>query len=142
MPFVKEISKQRDGLKRGKKTLRQFGFLFGTAFLALSILTFIQGRTGWRVALPPAVLLFAAAIIRPGLLWPLYRPWMTLSFVLGYFVSRLILSIIYYFVMTPIAVVLRLTGKDLLQMKKRNSGTYWIPRKKKPAGTAQYGRMY
>jgi hypothetical protein len=142
MPFLKEISEQRDGLKRGKKTLRQFGFLLGTVLLAFSVLTLIQGRPGWRVALPPAVLFFAAAAVRPGLLWPLYKPWMTLSFVLGYFVSRLVLSIIYYFVMTPVALVLRLTGKDLLQMKKRNSGTYWIPRKKKPADTAQYGRMY
>jgi hypothetical protein len=142
MQFIEEIFNQRNQLKRGKKPLREFGTLFGFLFLGFSVLCLLKHRAEWHILLPASALMALAAWLKPDVLWHLYKPWMTLSFALGHAVSRIILILIFCFVITPTSLVLRLLGKDLLRMKKRAGGTYWIPRRDKPADVNQYGRMY
>ena len=50
---------------------------------------------------------------------------MTLAIILGFFVSRLLLSVIFYFVVTPIGLIMRMIGKDLLDLKLKDRDSYW-----------------
>jgi hypothetical protein len=72
----------------------------------------------------------ALALICPRLLSPLYRGWMKFGHVLGWINARIILGLVFFVMVTPIGLVMRLFGKDLLRMKMQKSASYWIARGK------------
>jgi hypothetical protein len=109
---------------------RRFGFLLGTAF---AILAFRSGHVGS----PPVVIwtaaglsagFIAAAAIAPHILRPLTTAWMKLGHVIGKVVSPIVLGIIFFLIITPIATVLRLRGRDVLRLNRFNRSSYWIVR--------------
>lgn len=79
----------------------------------------------------------------PAVLRPVHKLWMGLAFVLGWFMSRLILSLVYYLVLTPIGLAMRVRGKDFLNKKiDREASTYWIKRPKPEMGKERYERLF
>jgi membrane-associated HD superfamily phosphohydrolase len=69
----------------------------------------------------------AVSVVFPVILYPLYRQWMRVSFVLGWIISRVLLISLYYLLLTPIALLMRLIGKDLLKKKfSDEKSSYWI----------------
>jgi hypothetical protein len=57
---------------------------------------------------------------------PLYWLWMGVGFVIGSVVGRLLLALCYYGVLTPIALVMRLRGRDALRLRRRECESYWV----------------
>lgn len=142
MSFIRDISEQRKELKQSNKSLRNFGFLFAVVFLIFSSFSIYKNHTAWHYLLPIVIVFFLVALLMPKILWEFYKIWMTLSFVLGYFVSRLILSIIYFLVFTPMALILKLIGKDLLHIKPQNVDSYWVQKDKSIYDKSKYERMH
>jgi len=142
MSFIKDISEQRKELKKSDKSLRNFGFLFAVVFLIFSLLSFYKNHTAWHYLLPIAGIFLLVALTMPKILWELYKLWMTFSYVLGYFVSRIILSIIFFLVFTPMAFILKLIGKDLLNIKPQNVDSYWVNKDKSISDKLNYERMH
>ena len=71
----------------------------------------------------------AAGLLRPGAIKPVYKRWMILALAFGRFQTRLLLCLLFYLVITPIGVVLRLMGKDLLDLKlEHGADSYWKKR--------------
>lgn len=66
--------------------------------------------------------------LKPEYLKPLNKAWYLLGLSLGKIVSPLVLSIIFFLIITPVAVVLRIKRRDVLFLKKRQINTYWIER--------------
>ena len=125
MAFFPEIKGQIRNLQPTRKDLRNLGLVF---FIALGII----GSLLWWKGRPSAPWLWTAALALGtwGLVWPrglrpLYRLWMGLAVVLNYFVSRLILTLLYYLVITPIGLGLRLLGRDPLDRKLKDRSSYW-----------------
>lgn len=110
------------------KQERQFGFLFAAVF------TLIAFWPVWPVHAPNyywlggAGLWLVAALICPRLLSPLYRGWMKFGHALGWINARIILGVVFFVMVTPIGLVMRLFGKDLLRMRMVKTGSYWIKR--------------
>lgn len=74
-----------------------------------------------------------ACALRPGWFRGFYRAGMTASFHVGQVMGRILLSVVFLLVVTPLGLLLRLAGKDLLQLRRDpKADTYW--RKAKPAG--------
>jgi hypothetical protein len=70
------------------------------------------------------------ALLHPVLLAPLNRLWMKLGVLLGKVVSPVALAVVFYSVLTPVAIMIRVTGKDPLRLKLDPAAdSYWIPRK-------------
>ncbi len=116
-----------------KKALRSFGWVVG------GVLVVIAAVVWWRndFALTTAAMVLGglgAALIVLGLtvpliLKPVYRVWMALAVVLGFVMTRVILTLVYYLVMTPIGLIMRLLGKDPLHRKPDpKAASYWIER--------------
>lgn len=111
------------------KKLREFGLLVGGVFLALG------GLMAWHQK-PAAPYLFGVGgflalfgAARPVILRSVYKGWMTLAALLGWFMSRVLLSILFYTTVTPIGLIIRARGKDLLDLKfPEASGSYWHKR--------------
>lgn len=101
-----------------RKALRDFGFIMTTAFLIVAFLPVIKSTGQYRPAwLMGAAAFLIPALIRPALLKPLYQLWMLLGGVLGFVNTRIILGVIYFVLFTPLALALRLMGKDILSMR-------------------------
>jgi len=114
--------------------LRNFGLIVGGIFGALAIWPWII-RGGnvrqWMLAL--AVVLILPALVAPRVLAPAHRVWMALGAALGWVNTRLVLGLIFFGLITPMGLVLRLTGRDPMQRAlDPNATTYRVPRKPRP----------
>jgi hypothetical protein len=125
------------------KELRKFAMIMFIGFGVLGALVlWRRGETGfalWGIG----VLILAMGFIRPAILGPIYRGWMVLAMTLGLVMTHLILAVIYYVVFTPTGMVMRMVGRDPLQLKfDRNSGSYWIKKQSVEFTREQYERMF
>ena len=110
--------------------LASFGKVFGgflvAVGLALLILSSNQTLALW--ILIPGSLILLAGIAMPRSLGVIYRIWMSLAAVLGALMSSLLLSLVFYLILTPIAIVRRMSGWDM-EHEPDSPGSYWIGRK-------------
>ena len=108
---------------------RNFGLVFTAAFLLLGLWPLRHGRPirPWGLALGGAILLIT--ILRPSLLQVPNRIWTRCGILLGKVVNPIVTGLLFYLVFTPVAVVLRWMGKDVLCLSiDRDAKTYWVPR--------------
>ncbi len=109
---------------------RSFGFLF--SILSVSAAGF-GVYAGWRMTLIGALIVFSAAfllagLLAPNLLRPLNRAWFSLGQVLEKIFTPIALGLMFFLLITPVALVGRLLGRDELRLKKRDVGSYWLER--------------
>ncbi len=128
-----------------RRELRQFAGIWLPAFFAL-VGGLILYKTG-NVLLPillwtPALLLSVMGLVKPAWIRPVFIVWMFAAAPIGWLISRLVLAIVYYLVVTPIGLMLRLVKPDLLQERFDSSAaTYWV--KREPAqDTSRYFRQF
>jgi hypothetical protein len=57
---------------------------------------------------------------------PVYWAWMAIAFVMGNIMSRILVALFYYLMITPIGLIMRLTGRDKLQLKAKGKDSYWL----------------
>ena len=110
---------------------RNFGLLFFVVFLIVALwpLKYEEDVRLWSLTL--SIIFFILGIINSRLLTPLNRLWFKFGILLGSIVSPIVMGIVYFLVVTPIGVFMRLLGNDLLKMKKvQKTSTYWIKRGK------------
>jgi hypothetical protein len=87
----------------------------------------------WPYLIGGAVFFLFTAFVGQPILRPLYVGWMKFAFVLGWVNTRILLGLFFYLILTPIGLVLRLTGKDLLGLTiDRHATSYWVKRERKP----------
>jgi hypothetical protein len=109
---------------------RSFGLVIAAVLLLVALGPLRHGHTPRWWALAVAVVFALVALAKPALLARLNRLWMKLGILLGKVVSPIALGILFYGVLTPLAVVVRLTGKDPLRLKLDPAAdSYWILRK-------------
>ena len=108
---------------------RSFGIVFTLVFLAVGIWVVSGGQSkGWFFFVGAALFL-VVAIARPSILGPLNRAWAKFGLLLGQVFNPLLLGVVFFLVVTPIAVALRLLGKDSLHLKsKPDLKSYWMDR--------------
>jgi hypothetical protein len=88
------------------------------------------------------VLVGLAGLRKPSAVRGVYVAAVLLTFPLGWLVSRVLLAAIYYVILTPVALVFRLVGRDALRLRpRRDMTTYWLP-KPQPADAASYFRQF
>jgi len=131
-------------IKSGRKELRKFGVSVGMIFALLAGLLFWREKESYSVFLILAALLVVPGLILPAVLKPIYRVWMTLAVIMGWLMTRVILSLLFYLLVTPIAFSARIFGKDFLDRAFERDGreSYWI--KKEPMKTEKkdYERQF
>ena len=105
---------------------RTFGLFFAAVF-ALACAYFIyQGAEIFAWILGGlAVIFLVVGLIKPLLLLPLNRQWMRFGLLLGNIVNPIILGLMFFFMFTPIGVLMRLFGRDELRLKPKPAASYW-----------------
>jgi hypothetical protein len=108
---------------------RNFGLVFAAAFLVFGLWPLRHSRPMrlWCLLVSGAFLLIT--MVRPALLHTLNRIWTRCGMLMGKVVNPVVIGLLFYCVFTPIAIVLRWLGKDLLNLARNSAApTYWSPR--------------
>ncbi|WP_443640315.1 SxtJ family membrane protein [Candidatus Njordibacter sp. Uisw_039] len=109
---------------------RSFGFFVSTIMACASVYFLIKhpGAAVQYVFIFSSILVLFIALVFPQRLHSLNRVWFSIGEILGKIVSPIVLSVIYFGLITPIALSTRLSGRDELRLKKRVTSTYWVER--------------
>ena len=107
-------------------TNRNFGIVFCIFFLILSLWPLKSGNELNLFLLLISVIFLTLGLKNSKLLSPLNVAWFKLGLILGKIVSPLVMGIIFFFVVTPISLILKIFKKDVLNLKKNNKNSYWI----------------
>ncbi len=130
-------------LKTGVRELRKFGLMVGGVFVAIGVVLLLRHKSNH-----PFFLGLGATLVLFGAIWPralkwIYIAWMTLAFTLGFVMSNVILTLFFFLLVTPIALLSRLFGQDFLARKlDKNAASYWIPHVKEEKTAASYERQF
>jgi hypothetical protein len=131
-------------LSPSTKALRQFAAAWLVFFLAFGAHQYlVRHRPGVGVAMMvAAVVIGVLGLIQPAAVRWLFVGWMTLAFPIGWTISLVMLLIMFYGVLTPVAAFFRLRGRDLLRRAQPASGaSFWFP-KETPQDVRSYFRQY
>ena len=105
---------------------RSFGIVFFVVFLLIALYPLINSGEIriWSVIISLIFLLLG--LLNSKILTPLNKIWFKFGILLGKIVSPLIMGVIFFLVVTPIGLIMRLLGKDLINLKYNNNKSYWI----------------
>ena len=105
---------------------RSFGIVFFVVFLIVALYPLINDGNLRIWSLIISLIFLALGLINSIILTPLNKIWFKFGLFLGKIVSPLIMGTIFFFVVTPIGVLMRILNKDILNLKYNNKSTYWI----------------
>ena len=105
---------------------RNFGIVFFIVFLLIALYPLLKDNDLRIWSLVISFIFLILGLINSKILTPLNRLWFKFGLLLGKFISPLIMGIIFFIVVTPIGIIMRLLKKDLLNLKYNKKETYWI----------------
>jgi hypothetical protein len=109
-----------------KKELRKFGIVMTIAFGILGGILFWKGQFAGNYLLILAAFFLLSGLLSPRILNPIERIWMKVAQIISMVITRIILILTFYLVITPVGLLLRVMRKDLLQMKfEPDRKSYW-----------------
>ena len=115
---------------RKNENNKSFGILFFIVFFLIAIWPILSNETIRIWALIISVVFFILGIINSKILTPLKKGWIKLGEILGRIVAPIVMGFIFFIIITPIGIFMRLIGKDLLNTKFNKDKSYWIKRAK------------
>ena len=113
-----------DDIKIGSN--RSFGIVFFVVFLIIATYPLINGDELRLWSLIISIVLLFLGLVNSKILNPLNKLWFKFGIFLGKIISPLVMGIIFFLVVTPIGLLMRLLNKDLLNLRFNNNGSYWI----------------
>ena len=105
---------------------RSLGLVFFVVFFIISVYPLLHSQNLRFWSLIIAIIFLVLGILNSKILTPLNKVWFKFGLLLGSIVSPVVMSIIFFFVVTPISFVMKILGKDILNLKRNNNNTYWI----------------
>ena len=108
---------------------RSFGFLFAFVFSLVAFWPILNQNEIRIWSLIIAIVFLILGFLNSKLLTPLNKIWFRFGIFLGNFISPIIMGIIFFFVVTPTGLIMKLFNRDLINLKKNNKKSYWIEKK-------------
>ncbi|MDA8918169.1 SxtJ family membrane protein [Candidatus Pelagibacter sp.] len=112
-----------------KSSNKSFGIVFFIVFLVISIFPlFNNGEIRiWAIIL--SIVFLILGLSNSSILTPLNKLWFKFGILLGSFVSPIVMGLVFFLVVTPTGIIMRIFGKNLLNLKRNNKKSYWIKKK-------------
>ena len=130
-------------IKSSKKDLRSFAVTLGVFFGLAGAFLFWRGKAHSFIGLSVSSFFLAFGFLAPQFLKPIQKIWMTLALLMGWVMTRIILTVLFYGLITPIAQLARLSGKKFLNTAFREDvNSYWMIRKQKEAPKENYEKQF
>lgn len=139
MTWIHAIAEEIRGLDAGRPALRNFGLVVGGVFAVIGLVIWwvVGSWTMWTaVFIGAGTVLIVFGLAAPTALRSVYYVWMGIAVVLGFVMTRVLLTLVFVAMVVPIGFVMRMLGKDLLSRRLDPAAeTYWIRRSdSEPAG--------
>ena len=115
---------------REKSSNRSFGIIFFIVFLLISVWPIMDGQAFRVWSLVISLIFLILGILNSKILTPLNLAWIKFGEILGRFIAPVVMAVIYFLIVTPIGLFMRIIGKDLLNLKFSQNSSYWIKREK------------
>ena len=111
-------------------TNRNFGSVFFLVFLIISLFPLLKNENIriWSIII--ALVFLVLGLLNSKFLTPLNKIWFRIGIILGNFVSPIVMGMVFFAIVTPTSLIMRVFGKNLLNLKKENKKTYWIEKSK------------
>lgn len=142
MGWIRDVAQELGELDTSRRSLRKFGIIVGAVFLIIGAVYMWRGHR-----LPVYILgaiggyLLVIGALAPGSLKHIYKLWMGMAFAMGWVVSRVLLVLLFYIIMTSIAIIARIFRKQFLDTQFRDGRTsYWV--KRDGSRRVNYEKMY
>ncbi len=133
----------RSTVKSTPNEIRKFGYLFASIGVLVAAYMVYKGHRGWPWALVGSGFFLTTGLFFTPVLKPIYIGWMKFAHALGWINTRVILGIFFYLVLTPLGLILRLLGKDLLDQKiDRSARSYWVKREPVKVDPGRYEQLF
>ena len=113
---------------------RSFGIVFFVVFLIISIWPLLDEKELRYWSLIVSFIFLILGILKSNILTPLNKVWFKFGILLGNIISPIIMAFVFFLVVTPISLIMKIFGKDILNLKKNKNSSYWI-KKDKQSGT-------
>ncbi|MBI4707350.1 MAG: sxtJ [Candidatus Omnitrophica bacterium] len=140
--MIKEDIKK---IRSEKSDLRKFGLSVGIVLGLLGGLFWWRDKAFYIYFAVVAVFLISSGLVIPSILRPLQKAWMTMAVVMGWFMTRVILSVLFFLVITPIRFIAKLSGKDFLDRKfskDDKKSSYWLLRDRAVVEKSRYEKQF
>ena len=113
-------------MKKNKNTNRSFGILFFIVFFIIGIWPILSGNELRLWSFIIAIIFLIMGIMKSRFLTPLNVAWVKFGLLLGVIIAPIIMGLVYFLVVLPIGILMKILGKDLLELKfKKNVISYW-----------------
>ena len=113
---------------------RSFGIVFFVVFLIISIWPLLDEKELRYWSLIVSIIFLILGILKSNILTPLNKVWFKFGILLGNIISPIIMAFVFFLVVTPISLIMKIFGKDILNLKKNKNSSYWI-KKDNQSGT-------
>ncbi len=110
---------------------KSFGIVFFVVFVVIAFYPLINQEESRLWALVTALIFLILGLINSSFLTPLNLLWLKFGMLLGKVVSPIIMGLVFFGVVTPTGLIMKLVNKDLLKLKRKDNKSYWIERKNK-----------
>lgn len=107
-------------------TNRNFGIVFSIVFLLIALWPLLKQNDVRIWSLIISIIFLILGLLNSSILLPLNKLWFKFGILLGSIVAPIVMGIVYFLVVTPTGLIMRMLRKDLLNLKKNNKNTYWI----------------
>lgn len=126
-----------------KRSLRKFGITVGVALGLLGLLLLWRQKEVYLYLLILGAVFLALGLAWPGVLKPVHRVWMTIAVLMGWLMTRVILTVLFFALITPISLLGRALGRGFLEKSfEREASSYWIKRTGKERAETDYERQF
>ena len=117
---------------KSQSSNRSFGLLFFIVFIVVGLWPITKGETANIYLIIISLFFLIFGLINSKILSPFNKAWVKFGEILGLIIAPIIMALVYFIILTPISLILRMLGKDLLGLKfLKKQDTYWTKRKKK-----------
>ena len=116
---------------KSQSSNKSFGLLFFVVFLIIGLWPLKNGENLNFYFITASVIFLILGLINSKFLSPLNKSWIKLGEILGVIIAPIVMALVYFVILTPVSLIVRIFGKDLLGLKfLKEKETYWIKRKK------------
>lgn len=130
-------------IKGDKSDWKKFGITMGIILAIIGFFLLWKKNNYFEYSFFLAAAFIIPGLILPSVLKPVYKAWMALSVVMGFIMTRVIMFMIFYLIVTPIGLIASITGKKFLDMKiDQGAKSYWIVREKTQKVKSDYERQF
>ena len=111
---------------KSQSSNKSFGLLFFIVFLIIGLWPLKNGESINFYFITASIIFLLLGLINSKLLTPLNKSWIKLGEILGIIIAPIIMALVYFVILTPISIIVRIFGKDLLNLKFNKHKSYWI----------------